>query len=957
MSEKICGFVFVVICLFFNLGLLPCRSQGFVPSSDVLLPRDSLLEYGKLDNGFCYYVRKVDSLQKKIEIRFIVRAGFEQEEPNQLEAAHILEHLAARSTSRYPQLRKELEGRGLLLGVDYNAVTDYGKTEYIFTIPGSDPGLVDFCLELIQEWASGVINLDSINVEREKRIVSQERGMGRMSLGSSLDFIANAIGDGNHSGRILQDKQANGDKIERGALIKFRDTWYRPDLEAIIIVGDLDPGIISSKVKDVFGTIPGREKVRDSGPQKAAILSGGNSIEIFPSDEEKEAGHCTILFKMRSRSIRRYDDFEYLVLNQLIADLLQTRMKNDLTKRSSLDFIFGFRNRLFNYGRPLAGLMVDIRSQGSRDLKEKFVSCLGEMHRAQRDGFSESELVAAKNKIKNDFLSDIGSIESFVRDYEDNFETGSEMVSPAVKRRFYSRIFESTTVDDVNIYFSSIDLNNNRVVGFFVDDKKYPKMVQRSEAKRWIIASKSAKKTPFVMPKDTSNHASIPLMNGKYVSSIDTAGVRVLRKSYDDSTRVSTLKLSNGVNVILKPMLRETDKVFIKVIGPIQFNQGSEMDSVSFFFGDDVVSNSGLGPYNSSNWRAFLKKKDIRFGHSVEPDRFVISGRSDYEELETMLQGVNLTFNSPKIDPNAFEDWKERKRREIEKVRNESDTLQIFQNSILKAFQFSGDFVTTERMLEMADMKRMLVLFKRNFQNSGKLTVIICGKFDSVSIVPIILKYVGTIPRFEENNIHNSGPSENRANQRQELNSFIFKGKFGGVSKIMVGFPSVSEPTIVSDFAMEILERVLLRVASDRLRSVDALSYTVNAFTVRHRYIPNYNYLLGVSFDCVSGYANQAINAVKNELVKLQSVDTQNGIFISSKSQILSEVVSRMKDPTFWVDYLSEMSLDGRDLRTVLSYPLIIDSITQSDIVRIVQRLNLSEPIIFSLSSDDIIMN
>ena len=709
------------------------------------LPNDPAVRVGKLDNGMTYYIRHNDKPAQRAEFYLATNVGAIQETPDQDGLAHFLEHMCFNGTKNFPgkTLLEYLQSIGASFGGNINAATGVEETTYMLNnIPVTREGIIDTCLLVMHDY-SHFVTCDPVEIDKERGVIIEERRARRTASWrlheQSLPYY---YGDSKYAGCTLIGSQENLETFKPESLLNFYHTWYRPDLQALIVVGDIDVDSIEAKIKSTFADIPAAVdpkpkdviKIPENEKPLIGVLTdpecSGSSIEVlWRSEADDEAYNSTDIGFLTS------------ITKTMIAMIMAERF-DAITSKPGAPFL-GADLGAGNLCETCQATMGDVTFKDG-DWEPAFRSFLTEVERMRRHGFSSAELQRAKDNILSAFEKAVEAADSrknadFVRPLINNFFDNDAYMTPQVRYEVAKTLLGQ--VPDMIFALAA-----NALV-----DGKSISIVYKAPAKEGLVHP-TPEQLQTVYDEVSASEIDAPVeeeVASEFVNPASLKGSKVKKTSTGlYGSTVWTLK--NGVKVVVLPTEYKKDQILFT-----WFKNGGETlisDEDLVSFEDNIYGlfqrNSGISKFSSNEASKMLAGKNISVSSYISNIRHGISGSTSPKDLETALQIAYLTYCDPRFDESEYEVGIEQIKAVLPNVMNQpSFKLQQEINKAVYGPDCKRNVELNEETLEKANLATIERVYRSLFKDAAGLTAVFVGNIDLDSFKPLCEKYLGSIPK------------------------------------------------------------------------------------------------------------------------------------------------------------------------------------------------------------------
>ena len=742
-----------LISLFFVAALaINASAQEFQP-----IPIDPKVRYGKLDNGLTYYIRANREPKQRADFYIAQNVGAILENDNQNGLAHFLEHMAFNGTKHYPGkgIINYLEGIGVKFGADINAHTSLDETVYnLSDVPTIREGIVDSALLVLHDW-SGFISLEGSEIDAERGVIREE---WRTGAGADRRMWKES-----NKQKYPGSQYAKRDVIGDTAIINnfayktirnFYQKWYHPDLQAIMIVGDIDVDKVEAKIKTMFTDIP---KNPNTGLRPVyPILDNSEPIVSIVKDAEARMTRIELEYKHEKlpEDLKlSMQGYALCTVNSLIATIIGNRFE-EITQQADAPFVGAYAY----YGELVkskdAFQMLAVPKEGKE--LDGLNALLLEAEKIKRFGFTNSELERAKtDMMKNiekaynerDNQKNNNLVEEYVRNFlNQEVIPGIEWENTTIKA-----MLPQLNLEMVNQMAKSYITDTNLIVSIMAPDKEAVKIPSKDQ----ILAAVASVKNATLTAKAEEN------LNKPLINKVPKAG-KIAKIAKNTSLGTTEWILNNGVKVILKPTTFKKDEVLMTAFSDGGLSKvKNPADLVSGTLAAGIVSNNGLGDYNSIELGKILTGKIASVSPSIGTYDEGFSGNSSVSDFETMLQLIYLHFTAPRKDDNAFKAMMNGYRASL--ANSTSDPRKAFSDSVGVTINNHNlrTVILNLKTLDLVDQDKTLAIYKERFAVPADFTFIFTGNVDpeNEAVKTAICTYLGGLKskkggeKFTDNNV------------------------------------------------------------------------------------------------------------------------------------------------------------------------------------------------------------
>ena len=732
--------ILVVAFLAIVTGLPAIAQQpaGGSPALTQELPLDPKVRIGTLPNGLRYYIRQNEKPEKRAELRLVVNAGSVLEDDDQLGLAHFLEHTAFNGTTNFRknELVNYLESIGVRFGADLNAYTGFDETVYILPVPTDSAHIVEKAFQILEDWAHGQL-FDPTEITNERGIVVEE-WRGRKGAGDRMlnQWLPIALKDSRYATRLPIGTKESIETANPERLRRFYQDWYRPDLMAVVAVGDFDPARIETLIRQHFSRIAPRANPR---PRTLADVPGNRApLVAIATDREATSSAVDVIFKMPRQKTTTVADYRRDLIEGLYLGMLNNRF-GEISRRPDAPFLGAGASKGNFYARSIDAFSL---SAGVKDggIAAGLEALLTEAKRVDQFGFLESELARQKQAVLRAYERSYAERDktvsgSFVDEYIGNFLDGEAIPGIEYEYRLAQQLMPTITLQDVNRLAREWITDENRVIIAQAPIKDG--IAVPTDAELLAVFDKAAKATVVAWTETLSDEPLLP--------SVPAPG-RVVGARSVAAIGMTEWRLSNGARVLIKPTDFKADEVLLNAYSDGGTSLAPDADYMSAALASQVVGLGGLGAFNRTDLAKKLTGKAAGVAASIGATSEGLSGRASPKDLETLFQLIHLHFTAPRLDSTAFRAFSNQVMPQLENRGSSpeevfSDTVQV----TMSQRHHRGRPITPAVFREV-DIAKSYAFFKDRFADAGDFTFLFVGNVSPDSLKPLVEKYIATLP-------------------------------------------------------------------------------------------------------------------------------------------------------------------------------------------------------------------
>lgn len=917
MKKLLCSLVVAILLM--GYGFTTAFAQQQMPP----IPVDPNVRIGKLDNGLTYYIRKNSLPANRADFYIAQKVGSIQETAEQKGLAHFLEHMCFNGTKHFPgnSLTQYLESIGVRFGGDLNAYTSVEETVYnINNVPINRESVIDSCLLILRDWSNDLL-LDPKEIDKERGVIHEE-WRSRMSAMQRLQekAIPQMFAGTRYEDCFPIGKMDIVLNFKPQTLRDYYEMWYRPDLQGIVVVGDVDVDRIEEKIKAMFADIP----AQPNAPERIYYPVNDNTEPIVVIGKDKEQPNIQILLfnKHDATPDAQKVNMDYMImdyLKDLISSMLNARLE-ELRQTANPPYIYaGAMDGNFFVSKTKDAYLGYVICKED-DIEGGFETLLREIERARRFGFTETEYSRARAEVLRLIESEYNE-----RDKKRNDHYTSQYVHhfldnepiPGIENLYsiINQVAPAIPVEAVNQIFPTLVTGTNRVVAVFGPEKEGLAYPAEDALKDIINKINSEELTAYIdQVSDEPLMAEMP------------APGKVVSEKKNQRFGTTELTLSNGVKVIIKPTDFKADEIIMTATSFGGSSLYPPSDMVSILNINSVIEAGGIGNFSPIELEKVLAGKKASVSASVNLLTEDMVGSCSPKDLETMLQLTYLTFTSPRKDENAFTSYKNRMKASLQN--QEVHPMVTFVDSIRSAIYMNHP--RTKRMkadmVDQIDYDNVLNMYKDRFKDAGDFTFIFIGNIDVEEVKPLIEQYIGALPSVNR--------EETFADVKLIAREGVYKNEFFKEQEMpkatnLVYYHGQCPYTHKNLIMGSMLSRILNLVYTEKIREDEGGSYHVMVNFSLEKY-PREEFYVEIMFETDPAKREKLMKIVFDEIEAMATNGPSKNNMNKTKEYMLKQYTDNLKENNFWSGVINSYVKYGLD--TFSEQEALINSITIEDI-------------------------
>jgi zinc protease len=885
------------------------------------LTSDPKVIIGKLPNGLTYYIRQNKKPEQKVELRLVVNAGSICEDDDQQGLAHMCEHQAFNGTTHFKRndIVSFLQSIGVSFGNDLNAYTSFDETVYILPIPTDKPKNIETGFQILEDWAHNVTYLDS-DIDGERPVILEESRLGkgadeRMGRKIYPDYYAGS----RYASRLPIGKDSIIKNFKYDVLRRFYHDWYRPDLMAVIVVGDIDPAQAEKMIKEHFAPLvnPVNERPRIY----ATVPPYAKSKALVVTDKEATDYYGILNYSAE----RKYPDtsvadFRKYIIKNIYGTLLNQRLR-ELTQKENPPFsnaAAGFESDARGYESFNAGI-----STGSNDAVKGIDAFVQELESVKKYGFTQPELDRAKKSILNTVAQQFNEKDKtesskYVEEYISNFLDHEPMPGIEKEQTYYQYLLPQITLQDVNGLSDNLK-HNNKFIAIMGPEAGGNIVLPTNET--LLVNVTKTEALPVSAYEEKALASSL-------IEHLPIAG-KIIKSTKNELLGTTDLTLGNGITVTLKPTDYKADEVLMSAIREGGKNNYSLSDKYNANYLTQVITTMGVGDFSPTDLKKVLAGKTAGVSPTFTDIADGFSGSSSAKDVETMLQLLYLYVTAPRKDSTLFNSYVEKNKSQSAFIRAnpQSAFIDTMYTALYNNNPLTPIIMPRSEYFDKINVDRILQIYKEHFGNMSDMHFTFVGNFKEEDIEPLLEKYIASLPttsakfNFTDNKVRpKKGKVNINFNKGTEAKSLILTFYTGEIK--------YSENLDLK--AQAVSEVLNIKIIEDLREKIQGI-YTGGIYAKLTKF-PYQHYSFILELPCGPAKIDTLIFAANQEVENLKkngpSVDDLNKV----KQQWLEENKTAMKENNTWLQSLQDITFKGNDADRFLNAEKYVNALTPKDV-------------------------
>lgn len=869
------------------------------------LELDRNVKYGKLENGLTYYVMHNEKPAHRADFYIVTNVGAVQEAPDQDGLAHFLEHMCFNGTKHFPGkgIISYMESIGCAFGANINAGTGFEQTMYMLNnVPVTREGIVDTSLLILFDWSAFVTN-DPAEIDAERGVILEEKRTRDTYQWRQTLALRRALFKGSALENVsLIGSEENLKNFKPESLVNYYKTWYRPDMQAIIVVGDVDADAVVGKIEKLFGQLPKAENPKAKEP----VVVPDNATPIVSIFTDKEMNSTGVMMAVKSPAIpAQLKGTGVALLNGIVENMISIMANErlgDISRKADAPFL-GASLGFGDVSNDLHALMANVISKDGEAIPA-FTALMIEMERIKRYGFTPDEYERAKSnllKIYETAMNNAASRQNpqLVQEVMNHFLSGAPYMDPAYAYNTVKQYIAMVPLEMLNMVSKQLYGDGN-IVLFYTSPQREGLAVP-TEADLTAVLE-NVKSAEIEAPKiEASNE---PLMDPSAI-----AGSPVVKEERGEfGTTVWSLK--NGIQVIVKPTDYKRDEVMVKTVakGGRSILADELIPSFEMNIFMTWISNSGVSKFPKSQLNKMLTGKVVNVSPYIDELEHGITAQGSPNDMETMMQLVYLFTTQPRFEESEFEAGFNQLKAIVPNFVKQPNVA--FSRALQEAMASNSPRrpVISEELLSKVSVKSIEKGYKELMADMGGLKVYITGNVDMATLRPMVEKYIGSLPTGKGTSWVDEGIKSPEGVQKQEIKVPMEAPK----TSVAIIYTGKMEKNLENDIRMSILNSVLDQLYIKTIREDEGGTYGVGVMAeIAGEPKPEFTIL--INFDTDVAKAPKLIELAKEGLKGIAQNGPDAEYVAKAKENMIKAFPEKQINNSYWHNVIYNYYSHGRD--------------------------------------------
>ncbi len=894
------------------------ESQKSIPQLNDIIPIDKNVTIGNLDNGIKYYIRQNEKPENRAQLRLVFKAGSILEDEDQQGLAHFVEHMCFNGTEHFQkqELIDFLESIGMRFGADINAYTSFDETVYMLELPSDSMEFVDKGFLILQDWAHAV-SFDSVEIDKERGVILEERRLGRGAGARMRDKqLPVLLKDSKYAERLPIGKKDILKNFEHESLRRFYKEWYRPDLMAVIAVGDFDIGTIENLIQAHFSQINPVDNPRER--TDFPVPDHTETLFTVASDVEATQTQAMIYYKLPMEEQTTVNDYREQLVASMYNAMFNKRLQ-ELQKQQNPPFVFGSSGK----GRLVGNKQVYALSCMVKDngLQRGLETMLREARRVKLHGFTSTELErqkkSAMRRMERAFKeSDKVKSNRYASEYIRNFLNAEPIPGIEYEFEIYKTYLNGITLGEVNALTNQWIKDTSRVIAVTHPEKEGIDEITKELLNTILNSTDQLAVEPYVDD----------ILDEPLLDKIPT-GAKVVKEAYNEKLDVTEWDLANGIKIYLKPTDFKNDQILLTSTSPGGISLVPDSLIVPAQTATSVIQQSGIGKFSDIQLKKFLADKVVSASPYIGQLTEGVYASSSINDAEIMFQLIYLYFTALRKDSSAFNAYRQRmsamiKNKSLNPESAYSDTINVTLTQHHPRYK-----PWTSETLNQMDMDKSFDFYLDRFADASDFTFFMAGNIDLEKMKPLIETYLGGLPSTNRKENwkdvsydYPTGIIEKKVFRGKEpkcYSTIIFTGEFEWNRR----------NRIVADAMLDVLQ-IKLR---EKLREDLGGTYSAQVYG-SYPHFPDEEYSINIRFGSDPQRVNELKSVIFTQVDSLKKYLVEEDYLNKVKEIYYRDYESNLKENRFWLNNLEHKFFHKEDMMDILDYAELVKTISLEEL-------------------------
>ena len=895
-------------------------------------PLDPNVRTGKLDNGLTYFIRHNEKPAQRANFYIAQKVGSILEEETQRGLAHFLEHMAFNGLEHFPKkaMLDYMERNGVKFGTNVNAWTSFEQTVYMLNnVPTTNPGLVDSCLLVLHDWSS-FISLEDDEIESERGVILEEMRQGQGAQMRIYDKILPEIYPNSPYGvpmPIIGTEEVVA-HFDHQYLRDYYHKWYRPDLQGIIVIGDIDVDQIENRLKEMFADIPA--PVNPAERVYFPVADNDEPIVTIATDVEETSYDISISYKHDITPIEMRGDMNYwigTIVERLISQMFNNRLQ-ELTQKPNPPFIYGYGYYgTFMISDTKDAWTIAAAAKDKDGIDEAMTALVTESNRMKEFGFTASEYERAKADMLRQFETQFEErnkqeTSRYFSPMLAHFLTNEPLMGIETEYPLIQQILPNLPLEAINAYAKEMVTDNNIVM-----------VLTGPQKEGEILPDKAQLLDLFNKANDTKVEAyQETVSNEPLLAELPEPG-KIAKSELLKEFDATVLTMKNGVKVVYKSTDFKDDEIMMNAYSFGGLSVLDQSDPFTLQELNSLMTLGGVGNFSAIDLPKILAGKRVRVNPSISNYSEGISGNCSVKDLETMLQLTYLYFNNLRSDDEAFQSFLTRNKATLANV--ESDPMTAFSDSLVKVLY--GNHPLSKRMkaedYDKIDYAKGLKLAAERFADPNNFVFTFVGNINPETFEPLVAQYLGGMKAVKNDE---TWMDNGRNYPKKDYICHYEKAMENPKATCYMFYNGDMDYTPENLMKMELLKDVLDIVYTEKIREDEGGTYGVGVNGMIQQY-PRGTFLMLIGFETNKEMYAKLMGIAKVELERVAHEGPREQDLKKVKEYKIKKHAEDLENNRYWMNCIQTQLRDG--INMMKGYDELVNSITGQDLADLAKTI------------------
>lgn len=909
-------------------------------------PMDPAVRHGVLENGLTYFIRHNKLPENRADFYIAQKVGSMQEEDSQAGLAHFLEHMAFNGTTNFPgkEMLNYLEENGVKFGENVNAYTSFDETVYFLSnVPVVREGMLDSALLILHDWANEIA-LEGDEIESERGVIREEwRTGGGAQQRIWEKMLPVLFKDSKYANRLPIGSIDVINNFEHQEIRDYYEKWYRPDLQGIIIVGDIDADKVEEKVIELFSKI----ELDPNAAERVYFPVPDNEETIVSIATDPEATNTSLMMFYKHDPLP--DEIKLsqagLVLNYIkgVASSMINDRFEEITQKPNAPFLGAYAYDGDFFVAKTKDAWTVASASADDKIEDAIAAMVRETERMRRFGFTESEYERAR--------------ENTIKRYENSYNNRDKQLNRVYSQEYVSSFTNNEPFPGIEYEYNMINMIAPNIPLEVINQS----VAQMIQDRNMVIAISGPEKEGLVYPTEEEVLAIVEQTKAEeieaYVEEVSDEPLIVTPPAQGEIANVETNEeldatvwtLSNGMRVVLKETDFKDDQIMMTASSVGGYSQYAMQDPLNAKMISDIMALGGVGNFSTVNLRKAMAGKTASARPTVGLTSQGFSGSSSIKDFETMLQLVYLYFTAPRQDQDAFDSYIQRMQSALKNA--EAEPMTAFSDTITHTLYGENPLVgrLKEKDLKNIDYDQIMKMYKQIFLNPGSFVFTFVGNIDQEAIKPAVLTYLASLPGEAVEGEFLRVPMDVRKGMHTNIFQKEMQNPKASVLNVFSGNIERTQRNLIT---MSIFDQILSIVYTEKVREDEGGTYGVYSGGSISRY-PEGQTVLQIMYDTDPAKMEYLNEIIHRELKDIAVNGPREADFNKVVEFMNKKHSESIKQNGYWLGTLDTYYFYNEN--NYSDYLTILNSITMDDVKAFADELISQEnEVVISMLPTDV---